>query len=92
MYEQGSEFIGREFRKYLIETEYGIPAKPSTSLNHMSNAVLERIHQVLGHLVRTCNITQTYVDKNDPWSGILSAEAFATRSTHNKLKSIFWGN
>ena len=29
-YEQGSEFIGNEFIKYLIEEEYGIIAKPNT--------------------------------------------------------------
>ena len=32
----------------------------------MSNAVLEHIRQVLGNLFRDCNITQTYVDKDDP--------------------------
>ena len=32
-YDQGSEFIGHEFRKSLIEEEYGIIAKPSTSRN-----------------------------------------------------------
>ena len=47
----------------------------------MSNAILERIHQVLGNLVRTSNIQQTYVDKNDPWMGILAAAAFAICST-----------
>ena len=64
VYDQGKEFIGHKFRKYLIEMEYGITAKPSTSGNPMSNAVLEMIHQVLGNQVRTFNIsTQTYVKK-----------------------------
>ena len=53
MYDQGNEFIGHEFRKSLIEDEYGITAKLNTSGNPMSNAILERIHQVLGNLVRT---------------------------------------
>ena len=52
-YDQGKEFIGNEFRKYLIEYEYGITAKPSTSRNPISNAILERIHQVLGNIVQT---------------------------------------
>ena len=30
MYDQASEFIGHEFRKPPIETEYGILSKPST--------------------------------------------------------------
>ena len=43
-YDQGKEFNGNEFRKSLIEDEYGIAAKPSTSGNPISNAILERIH------------------------------------------------
>ena len=52
----------------------------------MSNAVLERIHQVIVNLVHTFNISQTYVDKNDPSTGILPAEYFAMLSTTNRLK------
>ena len=66
MYDHGSEFIGPEFGKSLIEEECGITAKPITSVNCMSNTVLELVHQVLVKLVRTFNISQTYVDKNDP--------------------------
>ena len=58
-YDQGSEFIGHEFRKYLIETEYGINAKTRTLENPTSNAILERIHQVPGNLVRNFNIKET---------------------------------
>ena len=58
----------------------------------MSNVVLERIHQVLGNLVRTFNIsTQTYVDKNDPWTVILAAEEFAISSTTNWQNSYSLG-
>ena len=53
----------------------------------MSNAVLEQIHQVLGNLVRTSNISQTYVDKNYLWTGILAVAAFAIRSTTNRQKN-----
>ena len=91
MYDQGSEFIGHEFRKYPIEIEYGITAKTSTSENTMPNAVLEQIHQVLGNLVRTLNISQTYVDKYDPWSGSLDAEVFAIHSPTNTEKGYIPG-
>ena len=84
-YDQGSECIGNEFRKYLIEMEYGIVAKPITSGNPMSNAILEHIHKVLGKLVRICNITQSYVDKDDPLLGVLAAAAFTIQSTINSL-------
>ena len=85
-YDQGSEFIGHEYRKYLIEIEYRITSKPITLGNPTLNAILERIHQVLGKLVRTCNITQTYDDKYDPWLRILVAEGFEICSTKNRLK------
>ena len=51
--------------------EHRIIVKPSTLGNPTCNEILERIHQVPVNLVRTCNITQTYVDEGDPWSGIL---------------------
>ena len=55
-------------------------------VNPTSNAILERIHQVLGNLVRTFNITQTYGDEYDPWTGVLAAESFPIHSTKNRLK------
>ena len=76
-YDKGSEFIGHEFIKSLIEMEYGINVKISTLENPTSNAILEQIHQVLGNLVHTCNMTQKYVDKDDPWSVILAVASFA---------------
>ena len=77
--DQGSEFISHDFRKYLIEKYFRLTNKPSTSGNPTSNAILEHINQVMENLVQTCNIKITYIDKNDPWSGILSAAAFAIR-------------
>ena len=40
MYDQGSEFVGHEFIKSLIEMKYGVAAKPSTLLNPTSNVIL----------------------------------------------------
>ena len=57
----------------------------------MYNAVLERIHQVIGSIMRDFNISQTYVDKNDQWMGILAAAAFAILSTTNRQKSYIPG-
>ena len=66
-YDQGKEFIGHRIIHFLIEMEYRITSKPSTLGHPIYNAVLERIHQVLGNLVRNFYIsTQTYVDKDDP--------------------------
>ena len=57
----------------------------------MSNAVLERIHQVLGNLVWTFTISQTYVDEDKPWTGILAAASFSIRSTPNMQKGYIPG-
>ena len=61
-YNRGSEFIGYEFKKYLIEMEYGITAEPSTFGNPMTDAILEWVQLFLRNPVSTCNITQTYID------------------------------
>ena len=55
-YDQWSEFIGHEFKKDVIEREYGITANPSTSGNPTSSAILERIYQVIGNPIPTYNI------------------------------------
>ena len=57
--------------------ENEITAKPSTLVNTTSNAILDRVNQNLGNLVRTCNIKQTYIEEDDPWTGILATAAFA---------------
>ena len=60
--------------------------KPINLGNQNSNAILEQIHQVLGNIVRTYNIKETYLDKDEPWFVILAAAAFITFSTENRLK------
>ena len=39
----------------------------------------------------TCPFTETYVDKDDPWSGILDAAEFLIFSTINRLKVYSMG-
>ena len=41
---------------------------------------------VLGNLVREYNIKYTYIDKYDPWVGILVDTAFENKSTANRLR------
>ena len=52
----------------------------------MANAVLEWINQFLENIVQNFNIYHTYVDETDPWTLILSAEAFVIFSTTNGKK------
>ena len=58
----------------------------------MSHIVLELIHQVLVNLVRTYNINTTYIDKDDQWLFILTAEAFTIFLTTNGLKYYIPGH
>ena len=45
-----------------------------------------RINQVLGNLGRNFNISQTYVEENDQWIGILAASELAICSTNHRKK------
>ena len=70
----------------MIENEYGIKTKPASPGKPQANSTVEIIHQVLGNLVHTYNLQETYVDDADPWMGILAAVAFAIRSTYHRTK------
>jgi hypothetical protein len=71
----------------MLVNDYGIKRKPITVRNPQANAIVERIHQVIANMVRTFELETNYLDVDDPWKGILSATAFAVRSTyHTTLK------
>ena len=85
-FDRGSEFIGQDFQK-MIKEDYGIKDKPITVRNPQANAIVERIHQVIANIIRTFELEDNYLDEDDPWKGILSATAFAVRSTfHTTLR------
>jgi cleavage and polyadenylation specificity factor subunit 1 len=86
-FDRGSEFIGQDFQK-MIKEDYGVKAKPITVRNPQANAIVERVHQVIGNIIRTFELENNYLDEADPWKGILSATAFAVRSTfHTTLQN-----
>ena len=86
-YDRGSEFIGKDFQK-MIKNDYGVKGKPITVRNPQANAIVERVHQVIGNMIRTFELESNYLDEDDPWKGILSATAFAVRSTfHTTLQN-----
>ena len=70
----------------MIEQEYGINTKPSSSGNPQANTTIKRIHQLLRNIVRTYNLQETYVDDSKTWIGILAAASFAVRSTYHQTK------
>lgn len=91
-YDRGSEFIGKDFQN-MIKKDYGIKGKPITVRNPQANAIVERVHQVIGNIIRTFELETSYLDEENPWKGILSATAFAIRSTfHTTLQKTPGGN
>jgi transposase InsO family protein len=80
----GSEFTGSEFQ-HLIKQECDIEAKPSSKRNPQSNAILERIHQTIGNMLRVFEAENQPIDELDPWSGILSAAACGQCNPHVML-------
>ena len=77
----GSEFIGHEFKKML--NDYGVKKKAITTRNPQANAIVERVHQAIGNIIRTFELHDNYLDEDDPWKGILAATAFAIRATYH---------
>ena len=51
--------------------------------NPQANAMIERVHQTIGNIIRTFELQENYLDEEDPWKGILSATAFAIRATYH---------
>ena len=47
--------------------------------NPQSNSILEIIQQLIVNLVSTFDLQNKYLDKDEPWSGLLAATAFAVQ-------------
>ena len=63
--------------------DFAIKPTPTTVKNPQANAILERVHQVLGDMLRTKELQKHTFDTVDPWSDILASVAWAIRSTHH---------
>ena len=77
--DRGNEFLA-EF-KNMIEHDYGIKVRPITTRNPQANAILERVHQTIGNIIRTFKIQNMVLDDDNPWDGILASTMFALRAT-----------
>ena len=71
--------MGKDFRDML--TDYGIQKKPITVRNPQANAIIERVHQTIGDMIRSMQLNGVQLLPDNPWGGVLSATAFAVRST-----------
>jgi hypothetical protein len=85
IYNNGSEF--KLNFKYLCET-YGIKRKPTTIKNPRANAILERLHQVLGQMLCTSELDMAKTITPDDVNVFLDNAAWAICSTyHTVLKA-----
>ena len=85
VYDNGSEF--KLNFEYLCDS-YGIKRKPTTIKNPQANAILERVHQVLGQMLRTAEIDMADSVTPDDVDVFLDNAAWAIRSTyHTVLKA-----
>ena len=75
---------GKEFAAEVSKTlrdEYGIERKLITTRNPQANAIIERIHQVVGDMLRTRDVQGKHdLDEDFGWTGILSAVRRAINS------------
>ena len=67
----------------MVKEDYGIKQRPITTRNPQANAIIERIHQTLGNIIRTFELHQDQEVTQDSWEGILSAAMFSLRSTYH---------
>ena len=90
-YGRGGEFFNHGFKNSLIEYKYGIKTNPTSPGNTQENKIKKIIHQVLGNLVSTYNLQETYVDDADPWMVILTAPASTVRYTYHMTQGKNYG-
>ena len=71
----------------MVKNDYGLKVRPITTQNPQASAILERIHQTIGNIIKTYDV-KNIAASQDPWSGILAATMFAVRATyHTTLQS-----
>ena len=59
-----NEFLAK-FREMIIN-DYGITVKPTTSMNPQANAILERVHQPIGNILRPFKVQNIVLDDKNP--------------------------
>jgi hypothetical protein len=65
-----------------------IKYSPTTSYNPQGNSIIERIHQVMGNMLRSFELEERELDIDDPWNESLQACSFDIISTfHTTLQA-----
>jgi len=82
IYDNGSEF--KLHFEHLCES-YGIKRKPTTVKNPQANAILERVHQVLGQMLRTAELDMADSVTPDVVDVFLDNTAWIIYSTYHMV-------
>ena len=65
----------------MCQNDYGLKRKPIKTRNPRSNAINKIIHQNIGNIIRTFDVSNIF--NNDPLSGILAATMFSNHATYH---------
>ena len=57
--------------------------KPTTIENPQSNAIVEKVQQVIGDMLRTHNLNEYNFDEVDSWGPTVQDVAYVIRATHH---------
>ena len=80
LYDNGSEFK-KNFQPLL--KDFAVKATCTSIKNPQANAILERVHQVVGSMLKTKDLVNIEFDELDMWSPILASVAYAIRCSHH---------
>ena len=78
VFDRGTKYMAY-FTK-MCQNDYGLKSKPITTRNPWSNAIIELIHQTIGNIIETFEVSN--IVNNDPWSVILAATMVVVRATY----------
>ena len=88
VYDKETEFM-KDF-VIMTEDDYEIKRTGITKRNPQANAMIKKIHQTVGSMIRTFEINKTEIDEKDPWSGIRAADVcYKSNLSHNFKSNTF---
>ena len=85
VFDCGTKFMA-QFTK-MRQNYYSLKRKSITTRNPKSNAIIKQIHQTIGNIIRTFDVSN--IVNSDPWLGILAATMFAVHTTYHPTVDIY---
>ena len=79
VFDRGTEFMAKFVK--MCQNNNGLKSKPIKTRNPHSNEIIKRIHQTIGNIIRTFDVSN--IVNNNPWSVILSATMLFARTTYH---------